>query len=138
VAGITVTFPNIFDLKALSAQKQIARANEHKQQAIYDKTIQDLTGQVQVALAQLQGAKLVAQETPVELSAARASETQSRARYDASLATSVEVADSEGLLTQAEVDDAVARLNVWRSVLGLAFAQGDLQPFLGMLHKAQP
>src|SRR6185437_6484082 len=96
VTGMTVTFPDIFDLKALSAQKQMARANSQKQQAIYDKTIQDVTGQVQAALAQLQGAKLVAQETPVELSAARASETQSRARYDASLATLVEVADTEG------------------------------------------
>jgi outer membrane protein TolC len=138
VAGITITFPNIFDFKALSAEKQIAKATEHSQLALYDETIQDLTGQVQAALAQLKSAQLVAQQTPIELTAARASETQSRARYDASLATLVEVADAEGLLAQAEIDDAVARLNVWRSLFGVAYAQGNLQPFLDMLRAPNP
>jgi outer membrane protein len=133
IAGVTITFPNVFDFKALGAQKQMAKANENSQRALYDKTIQDLTGQAQAALAQLQSAQLVAQQTPVELTAARASETQSRARYDASLATLVEVADAEGLLAQAEMDDALARLNVWRSLFGLAYVQGNLQPFLDVL-----
>lgn len=138
IAGLTITFPNVFDFKSLSAEKQMAKATENSQQALYDKTIQDLTGQVQAALAQLKGAELVAQQTPVELAAARASETQSRARYDASLATLVEVAEAEGLLAQAEMDDAVARLNVWRSLFGVAYAQGDLQPFLNVLRAPKP
>jgi outer membrane protein TolC len=138
VVGLTITFPNVFDFKALGAQKQIAKANERSQRALYDKTIQDLTGQVQTALAALKSAQLVAQQTPVELAAARATETQSRARYEASLATLVEVADAEGLLAQAEMDDVVARLNVWRSLFNLAYAQGDLQPFLNILHAAHP
>jgi outer membrane protein len=133
VAGITITFPNVFDFKALSAQKQIAKANENSQKALYDKTIQDVTGQLRSALAQLKSARLVAQQTPIELSAARASETQSRARYNASLAPLVEVADAEALLSQAEMDDAVARLSLWRSLFAVASAQGDLQPFLDVL-----
>ncbi|MGH9761751.1 MAG: TolC family protein, partial [Blastocatellia bacterium] len=95
--------------------------------------VQDITGQVQTATARLKGSQLVAQQTPVELAAARAGETQSRARYQASLATIVEVADAEGLLSQAETDDALARLNVWRSLFALAYAQGDLKPFLDVL-----
>ena len=138
VAGLMITFPNVFDFKALSAEKQMSKANERSQQALYDKTIQDLTGQVQTALTQLKTAQLVAQQTPVELAAARASETQSRTRYDASLATLVEVADAEGLLAQAEIDDAVARLNVWRSLFGVAYAQGNLQPFLDVLRTPNP
>ena len=133
VTGVTVTFPNIFDFKALGAQKQIANASERSQQALYDKTIQDLTGQVQADFAELKTAELVAQQTPIELRAARDSETQSRARYEASLANLVEVAESEGLLAQAEMDDAVAKLTVWRSLFELAYAQGDLQPFLDVL-----
>jgi len=35
VAGVTVAFPNVFDFKALSAQKQMAKANERSQQALY-------------------------------------------------------------------------------------------------------
>jgi outer membrane protein len=138
IAGLTITFPNVFDFKALSAEKQVAKATENSQQALYDKTIQDLTGQVQAALAQLKGAQLVAEQTPIELAAARTSETQSRARYDASLATLVEVAEAEGLLAQAEMDDAVARLNVWRSLFGVAYAQGDWQPFLNVLRAPKP
>jgi outer membrane protein len=138
VTGLTITFPNVFDFKALSAEKQIAKANERSQQALYDKTIQDLTGQAQAAMAQLKSAQLVAQQTPIELAAAQATETQSRARYQASLATIVEVADAEGLLAQAQMDDAVARLNVWRGLFGVAYAQGDLQPFLNILQAARP
>jgi outer membrane protein TolC len=138
VAGLTITFPNLFDFKALGAQKQMAKANERAQQALYDKTIQDLTGQIQTALAQLKSAQLVAQQTPIELAAARASETQSRARYAASLATLVEVAEAEGLLAQAEMDDAVARLNVWHSLFNVAYAQGDLEPFLSVLRAPSP
>lgn len=137
-AGVTIAFPNVFDFKALSAQKQIAKANEGTQRALYDKTVQDLTGQVKAALAQLKSAELVAQQTPIELAAAQASETQSRARYEASLATLVEVADAEGLLAQAEMDDAVARLGVWRSLFAVAAAQGDLQPFLNLLQVPHP
>jgi outer membrane protein TolC len=138
IAGLTITFPNVFDFRALGAEKQMAKATENSQQALYDKTIQDLTGQIQMALAQLKSAQLIAQQTPIELAAARASETQSRARYDASLATLVEVADAEGLLAQAEIDDSVARLNVWRGLLSLVYAQGDLQPFLNLLHTSAP
>jgi outer membrane protein len=133
VAGVTVTFPNLFDFKALHEQKQMAKANENSQRALYDKTIQDLTGQAQVALSELKSAQLIAQQTPVELAAAHASETQSRARYDASLATLVEVADAEGLLAQAEMDDAMARLNVWRGLFELAYTQGNLEPFMDAL-----
>jgi outer membrane protein len=136
VAGITISFPNLFDFKALSWQKQISKADERSQQAAYDKTIQDLTGQAQVAIAELKTAQLVAEQTTIELAAARASETQSRARYDASLTTLVDVADAENLLAQAEVDDAVAHLNVWRGLFDVAYAQGDLQPFLDLLRAA--
>jgi len=138
IAGVTITFPNIFDFKALGAEKQVTKANELSQKALYDKTIQDLTGQFQTALAQLKSVQLVAQQTPIELAAARASETQSRARYDASLATLVEVSDAEGLLAQAEIDDAIARLNVWRGLFSVADAQGNLQNFLQVLRGMKP
>jgi outer membrane protein TolC len=138
VTGITILFPDVFGFKALSAQKQISKANEQSQKAHYDQTIQDVTGQIRVAGDQLRIAELVAKETPTELTAARQSEAQSRARYDSSLATLVEVADAESLLAQAEIDDAVARLNVWHGLFGVAYAQGDLQQFLQVLRGTPP
>ena len=93
-----------------------------------------MTGQIQAARDQLKLAVLIASETPAELAAAQQSEAQSRARYDASLATLVEVADAENLLAQAEMDNSVARLNVWHARFALANTQGDLQGFLQALH----
>jgi len=138
VTGITIFFPDVFSFKALSAEKQIAKANERSQQAHYDQAIQDLTGQIQVAREQLKAAQLVAQETPTELAAARQSETQSRARYESGLAALVEVADAENLLAQAEMDDSIARLNIWRGLFAVANAQGSLQDFLQVLRGTVP
>jgi outer membrane protein len=138
VTGITVMFPDVFGFKALSAQKQISKANERSQIARYDQTIQDLSGQIQAARDLLKAAQLVAQETPTELAASRQSERQSRARYQSGLATLVEVADAENLLAQAEMDDSIARLNVWQGLFAVANAQGNLQDFLQLLRSTPP
>lgn len=138
VTGITILFPDVFAFKARSTEEQISKANERTQQAHYDQAIQDLTGQIRASRDQLKGAELVAQETPTELAAARQSETQSQARYQSSLATLAEVAEAENLLAQAEMDDAIARLSVWRELFGVACAQGDLQKFLKILHGPLP
>ncbi len=136
-AGITITFP-VFDYFSNRAEKRIAAANQRGEQARYDQTIQDLSEQVEQARAALDGAKSVAENTPIELQAARAGEIQSRARYQAGLATIVEAAQAEDLLVQAEIDDALARLDVWRSLEGVAAAQGDLQPFINLLSRISP
>jgi outer membrane protein TolC len=69
-------------------------------------------------------------QVQMRLAAARAAEAQATARYRAGLATVVEVAEAQRLLAQAEIEDAVARLNVRRAELLLARAIGDLGPFL--------
>ena len=122
-----------FRITSLRAQKKVQEANIRAEQARYQQTLDDLSAQVQQAQAQLAGAQQIALNTPVELAAARASEQQQRARFQAGLATVVDVAVAESLLTQAEVDDAVARLNIWRASAGVAAARGDLTPFLAQL-----
>jgi outer membrane protein TolC len=69
----------------------------------------------------------------LQLAAARQSEVQIRARYDAGLAALGELADAQSLLTQAEVQDRAARIDVWRALLAQAVAQGSLAPFLGLV-----
>jgi len=136
VAGISVVFPNLFDFSALRDQKRMAVAQERSQEAKYQQTLQDLSGQIAVAQAGLKAALQIAKNTPIQLAAARQAETQARARYQSGLTTLVEVAEAEGLLAQAERDDAVARLNVWRSLFEVAVAQGNLAPFLAMLQSS--
>jgi outer membrane protein len=132
--GLTVTFP-AFDMFAIHSRKAVESANERAEAARYDQTVQDLTGQLRKAQASLEGARHVAENTPVELDAARTTETQERSRYQAGLATLVDVADAQSLLVQAETDDALARLAVWQNLASVAASQGDLQPFLQFLHQ---
>lgn len=123
--GVTATMP-FLDWFALRERRRIEAHNERAEVATYDRIVQELSTQVEQARAEMDGARRVADNTPIQLSAARVLAQQSRARYDAGLATILEVAESQRLLLQAEVGDAVARLGVWRALLADAAAQGDL------------
>ena len=56
--------------------------------------------------------------------------------YQSPGANAVEVAEAQRLLVQAETDDAVAKVSVWRALLGEAFAGGNLQPFMDAVQGA--
>lgn len=133
--GLTATF-SVLDFPALHFKKQMEQSNELAQRAEYERTLQNLTAQSEKAKAAYESAILISQNTPVELQAAQLGDTQATARYQAGLAPIVEVADRQRLLLQAEIEDKVARLTVWRALLGQAFAQGDLQPFLELARKS--
>ena len=74
----------------------------------------------------------MSRNTPVERQAAIDAETRARARYQNGLAPITEVAEANRLLAQADADDAVARLSVWRAHLALAQARGDLKPLISL------
>jgi len=131
-AGVQVVFPNLFDFSALRARKAVAAASERAKSALYDEALLTITSAQQTAAALLQTTRAIAANTPVELAAAQQNEMQARARYDAGLAGIVEVADAQSLLSQAEVQDQLARLDVWRALLAAAVAQGDLAPFINL------
>jgi outer membrane protein len=132
--GMSVMFPAL-DIASIRARKQIELHKERSESARYDQVLQDLTGQMEKARAVLAGAQRVSQNTPIELEAARVSEQQASARYKAGLSNIVEVAEAQRILTQAEIDDALAKLGIWRALLGVAAAAGDVQPFLQQTSK---
>ena len=134
-AGIEILFPNLFDFSALRARKAAAAASTRTSMALYDEALLTITSQQQTASALLQTTRAIAANTPVELAAAQQSETQARARYDAGLASIVEVADAQSLLAQAEVQDQLARVDVWRALLAAASAQGDLAAFVNAVRQ---
>jgi hypothetical protein len=133
-AAVQVTFP-AFDFFTIHQEKKVQAANLRSEQMRYQQTMDDLSAQVEQARATLDGARQAAQNTPIEVAAALQSEQQQRARFQSGLATVVDVAAAESVLTQAEGDDAIARLNVWRALAGLAVARGDVTPFLNLLGK---
>jgi outer membrane protein len=134
-AGVQFVFPNVFDFSTLRARRAAAAASTREETARYDEAVLTVTSQQQAATALLQAARAVAANTPVQLAAARQSETQARVRYDAGLANIVEVADAQSLLVQAEAQDQLARVDVWRGLLAEAVAQGDLTPFMNVVRQ---
>ena len=127
--GLTVTFP-VFEIASIEAREAAQSATIRAQTARAQQIAVDLRAQWNQAVATLNGARRVAANTPVEVTAARAAVDQATARYRFGLANIDDVAEAERLLTQAEIDDALARLSVWRALLAIATAAGDIRPFL--------
>jgi len=127
--GLTITFP-LLDVSGVHARRNIEAHKEQAEHAQYALVVQDLATRVEKASASIAAARDIVKTTSVRLDAARAADRQILARYKAGLGTIVEVADAERLLTQAETDDALARLNTWRARLSWSYAAGDLAAFL--------
>jgi outer membrane protein TolC len=133
--GLTVRFP-ILDFVSLRSRKRIEQANQRREEQVYGQTLQTVTGRAARAQARLEGAERVAENTPIELQASQDAERQARARFQAGLATLVDVAEAQRLLVTAEIDDSLARLTIWRAIERLSSAQGNLQPFLDQVQRA--
>ena len=127
--GFALSF-SLMDFASIRAKRSIELRTEQAELAHYDQVVQSLTGRHVKAIETVKGARRVALNTPLQVAAARDTEMQARVRYQSGLASVVEVAEAQQLVVQAAIDDALARLGVWRSLLGLAGARGDLEPFL--------
>ncbi len=134
-AGVEIVFPNLFDFASLHARKAAAAAATRASAAQHEEAVLQVTSNRRTAAALLESARAVAAVTPVQLAAAQQSERQARARYDAGLATVLEVADAQNALAQAEVQDQLARVDIWRALLAAAVARGDVAPLLDILRR---
>ena len=128
-AGVTAQM-DLTEIFSIHERKRVAVSNQRQEEANYAQTLQTLTAQQQTAMADLEGARRVAQNTPIELSASVQGEAQATARFRAGLGTIVDVAEAQNLLAQAQMDDSLARLSIWRALAEISAANGDLTPFL--------
>ena len=127
--GFTVQF-SALDRASIRAREAGQSATIRAETARYQQIATELTARWNRAVATLAGARSVAANTPIQVAAARAASEQATARYQSGLGNIDEVAEAQRLLTQSEIDDALARLGVWRTLLGVATAAGDIQPFI--------
>jgi outer membrane protein TolC len=134
-AGVQIVLPNVFDFSSLRARKAAAAASSRASTARYDEALLTITNEQQIAAALLDTTRAIVANTPIQMAAAQQSALQARARYDAGLGTLLEVAEAQSLLAEAEVQDQLARVDVWRAALAAAVAHGDLAPFLTMLRQ---
>lgn len=128
-AGFTVTF-HLLNLPSIRAQEAQETALGRSAEASYRKVLADLQAESKAAQITLQQARLIAAETPKEVADARTGFAQANAQYRAGLTSIVAVAEAQRLLAQAEIDDGLAKLAVWRALLQLQIAQGDIGSFL--------
>ncbi|MCU1224148.1 MAG: outer rane efflux protein [Edaphobacter sp.] len=132
--GVTVTFA-FMDFASIhareAAQAAAVRANKSNEQ-LADRTLQE---RFAIARAAVRTAREVAANTPVEVNAAHTAFDQAQARYKAGLGPIDDVAQAQRLVVQAEIDDSIARLNVWRALLQLQASRGDIQPFVQAVSK---
>lgn len=128
-AGITVTFPAM-DFASIRARREIEKHHRRSEEARYDQILAELNARLDRANANFTAAQRIAAQLPAQLEAAEASERQATARYRAGLSTLIEVAEAQRLLTDTQIENALAKLNIWRAQLAVTAAQGNLTPFL--------
>jgi len=133
-AGFNVTF-SIFDFESIHAKESAQSATVRAEQAREQLLDKNLNETFEKANAALMAARDVANNTPIELKSAQMAFDQAKARYQAGLTPIDDLAQAQRLLVEAEVDDSIARLNVWRALLQLDFARGDLQTFLQAVNR---
>ncbi len=130
--GLAVRFP-LLDF-ALRQETEIEEYLQEAAEARYRNAVERVGADLERARIHLDSARRVAENTPAELAAARALQTQARARYDAGLADVLAVAEAERILRRAETENAIARLEVWRARFAVAAAEGgDLGPVISQL-----
>lgn len=123
---------DLLDYKQNRAKRQMEAHRLEHERARQAVVVQELRGAVARARIAVEAARKIARKTPIGLQAAQILEEQAQARYRAGLSTVVEVAEAQRLLRQAEVDDSLAKLGVWRSMFALGAAQGEMDELLAV------
>jgi outer membrane protein len=129
VVGLNITFP-FMDVVSIHAREASQASSLVAAQAHEQLASRELQEQFAQAEAALRATRAVAENTPIALSSAQTSFAQANARYKAGLSPIDDLAQAQRLLVQAQIDDSIARLNVWRAFLHLQAIRGNLQPFL--------
>src|SRR6185295_9535582 len=132
-AGFQIVLPNLFDFSSLRARKAAASATARAEAARHDEAVLTITSERQAASAMVRATRAIAANTPVQVAAARQSLTQATARYQAGLTGIIDVADAQNLVAQSELQDQVARVDIWRALLAQAVADGAIEPFLKLM-----
>jgi outer membrane protein TolC len=125
--NVTFGFLDFASIHAREASQSATLKAEQSRETLIGRQLQEQFAQ---ARATLRAMRSIAVNTPIQLVAARTTLAQATARYKAGLVSIDDVAQAQRLVVQAEMDDSIARLNVWRAFLQLQSVRGDLQPFL--------
>lgn len=134
--GVSLTVP-LMDYFGIEARARQEEALARSERSRADEIALGLAAQERRVRSFFDAARKIAENTPVQLKAAQEAHTRSRSRYDSGLGTLTEVAEAQRLLAQAEIDDALARLGIWRALAAAARVQGSVEPFLEVVSRTK-
>ena len=123
-AAVVLSWP-LYDRSSV-ARRDASRAREEQRRAEVDLARQRASAGIQQALAAFELAGQAIPAVQRSLEAAQANHAQAEARFKAGLGSSVELADAEALLVQAQIDLAIGRFEQSRSRARLGRAVSEV------------
>jgi outer membrane protein TolC len=131
-AGIQLSFP-ILQFAKVNLQKKQYRSLLQADQAQLSQVSLNLQKQVETAESNYRQNLLIAAEAPVQSRAARLSYEGLRLSYQSGLVDFTRLTQGQFQLLNAEMMEANAYLQVWRSLLDIGVSKGDLNLFTNQL-----
>jgi outer membrane protein len=131
-AGLQLSFP-ILQFSSVNIQKKQSRALLRSDQDQLSQIGINLQRQIETAESNYQNSLLVAQEAPVQSRAARLSYQGLELGYKSGLVDFTQLTQGQYQLLNAETMEANAYLQVWKSLLDIGVAKGNLNLFTDQL-----
>jgi outer membrane protein len=130
--GLQLSFPVLQYTKQKIQKRQYRSLLEADKLRVAEAHL-DIKKQVESALMQYQQDVLIANKSPELLKAATSVYEGLRLSYETGLIDFTRLANAQYELQRAEVNNSNARLQLWRSLLALAVAKGNLNLFIEQL-----
>jgi len=121
---------NFLDIFRLREEKKIQNERIFQQQQDMRLVLQNLRTEDIQSRARVKAALALAENMPVQVQSAYVATQQAEARYQTGLGSVAQVAEANQTLAQSRVQEAIARVGVWRALLSVASVHGDIKPLL--------
>jgi len=131
-AGVQLSFP-ILQFAKVNLQRQQYRSLLRADQAQLSQVSVNLQRQVETAESNYRQNLLIAAQAPVQSKASRLSYEGLRLSYQSGLVDFTRLTQGQYQLLNAEVMEASAYLQVWRSLLDISVSKGNLDLFTNQL-----
>jgi outer membrane protein len=128
---------NFLDIFRLHQEKKVQSERIYQQQQETELVMQNLRTQDAQSRSRVKAALALAENMPVQVKSAVMATQQAEARYRTGLGSVAQVAQANETLAQSRVQEAIARIGVWRALLSVASVHGDIRPLLSESDRVQ-
>jgi outer membrane protein TolC len=128
---------NFLDWFRLRAEKRVQDQRVIAQREEYNLVLQNLKSEDERSRAQVETAIEIAHNMPLQVMAAQLAAQQAQSRYQVGLSSVAQVAEANQILAQSRMQEAVAKVAIWRAMLERASVHGDLGPLLAEANHVQ-